>query len=201
MGLKDYAIAMLYTIILIVSVVYCWYKFEGKKIRFKNYKLYATIISATVITAFNFLIINKYIRIILITIILMLIYKFLFNETIQKCVLTPIYSQVLIFFAELIYLAVVLGVMHGFDEQTMNTIFAQFITNISVSAILIIFMQFKFVHKVYNLLLKLTDRIRTRQLIVFCLIGMLILNILIMGSYYKIQFEYFILINASVYSI
>ena len=74
MGLKDYAIAMLYTIILIVSVVYCWYKFEGKKVRFKNYKLYATIISATVITAFNFLIINKYIRIILITIILILIY-------------------------------------------------------------------------------------------------------------------------------
>ena len=90
--------------------------------------------------------------------------------------------------------------MHGFDEQTMNTIFAQFITNISVSAILIIFMQFKFVHKVYNLFLILTDRIRTRQLIVFCLIGMLILNILIMGSYYKIQFEYFILINASLIS-
>ena len=198
MGPKDFFIAMLYTVVLIISVVYCWYKFEGKRINFRNYKLYIAIVSATVATAFNFLIVNKYIRIILITIILMFIYKFLFNETVQKCVLTPIYSQIMIFFAELLYLIIVLGIMSGFNEQAMNTTFAQFITNISISVILAITVQFKFVHRIYKLLLKLTDKIRTRQLVIFCLIGMLILNILIMGSYYKIKFEYFILINASL---
>lgn len=200
MGLKDIVLTIVYAFIMTFAIIYCWYRLSNQKIGFRSRKLYIYLSIIALISALNFLIVNKYFRIILITMLLMVAYKMLYNVTIQKCILTPIYSQVLIFFAELIYLAVVLGVMHGFDEKTMNTIFAQFITNVSVSALLVIMVQFKFVHKVYNLLLRLTDKIRTRQLIVFCLIGMLILNILIMGSYYKIQFEYFILINASLIS-
>ena len=198
MGLKDIILTILYAFIMTSAIIYCWYRLSNEKIEFRSRKLYIYLSVIALISALNFLVVNKYFRIILITTLLMVAYKLLYNVTIHKCVLTPIYSQILIFFAELIYLVVVLGVMHGFDEKTMNTIFAQFITNVSVSVLLVIMVQFKFVHKVYNLLLKLTDRIRTRQLVVFCLIGMLILNILIMGSYYKIKFEYFILINASL---
>ena len=78
----------------------------------------------------------------------------------------------------------------------MNTTIAVFITNISVAILLSVLVQLRFVRRIYNLLIKLTDKIRTSQLVIFCLIGMLILNILIMGSYYKMKFEFFVFINA-----
>lgn len=180
------------------AVIYIWYKLENIKIDFKNYKLYITLAGMMLTSSLNYFIIEKYIRIMLITVILMFFYRFLFKETIQKCVLTPIYSQVLIFVVELVYLMIVLGIFKGFDEETMNTTLAVFITNTAISVLLILSVQLKFVHKIYHKLLRLTDKIKTIQLIVFCLLGMLILNVLIMGSYYKIQFEYFIMINASL---
>ena len=194
--MKEILIAMAYSLIMMISIVYSWYKLTNNKIDFSDYKLYITIVGMDILSALNFLSTYKYVRIILITMVFMVFCKFLLKESIQKSVLAPIYSQVLVFFAELVYLVIVLGVMKGFDENTMNTTIAVFITNISVAILLSVLVQLRFVRRIYNLLIKLTDKIRTSQLVIFCLIGMLILNILIMGSYYKMKFEFFVFINA-----
>lgn len=182
--------------IMTSAIIYCWYKLSDLKIEFRSKKLYLSLFIVTIISALNFLIVNKYFRIILITTLLMFAYKFLYRSSLQKSVLTPIYTQVLIFFAELVYLILYMIVIGGqYDEKVLNNTLITVIANIIISFILVIFMQFKFTKKLYLKLINLTSKISPRQLTIFCTIGMLILNILIMISYYKIEFEYFIIIN------
>ena len=195
MGIVEIILIILCAFIMTAAIIYCWYKLSDLHIEFKSKKLYLSLFIVTIISALNFLIVNKYFRIILITTLLMFAYKFLYKESLHKSVLTPIYTQVLIFFAELIYLLIYLCIMGNHDQLVKNTITITVINNISVVLVLLVIIQFKFVKKIYLKFLKLTDRIGPKQLTICSLIGMLILNVLIMGSYYKIKFEYFIFIN------
>ena len=186
---------IIYAFILMSAIMYSWFKLSKKTIDFKNKRIYITLLFMMLTSIFNFFIINKYFRIILITIFFMWCYRFLFKEHIQKCVLTPIYSQILVFFAELIYVVVVLSIVGTKNTEIMETTLMTVITNIVVALLLCLLVQIKFVNKLYEGFIKLTNKIKPRTLIILCLFGMLILNVLIMISYYKIKLEYFVLIN------
>ena len=43
MEIKDILIAMAYSLVMMISIVYSWYKLINHKIDFKNYILYITI--------------------------------------------------------------------------------------------------------------------------------------------------------------
>ena len=193
MGIWEIVGTILYAFLLMSAVIYTWHRLSNRQINFKSYKLYIVLIGMMMTSIFNFFIINKFIRIILITTILMLFYRFLFKETVQKCVLTPIYSQILIFFAELIYLILYMSIIGGqYGEEVLNNPIIMCIANTIISIILVALSRLKFVKRIYDKLLSLTNKISARFLIIFGLIGMLVLNILIMISYYKVDFKYFI---------
>ena len=70
--------------ILVSSMLYIWHKLIGKKINLKDHKIYITIIGLMIISVINYLVINKFIRILLITVIFMFFFRFLFKESIQR---------------------------------------------------------------------------------------------------------------------
>ena len=163
MGIWEIISTILYAFLLMSAVIYSWHKVSNKKMNFKSYKLYVVLVGMMMTSILNFFIVNKFIRIILITTILMFFYRFLFKETIQKCVLTPIYSQILIFFAELIYLILYMLVIGGqYDEKVLNNPIVMCIANIIIAIILVILTRRKFVIDIYNKLLSLTNKISTR---------------------------------------
>ena len=195
MGLKDVLIAMSYSLVMMISIIVSWHKLLNKKINFRDYKLYITLIGMDVLSAINFLSTYKYIRILLITMAFVVFCKFLLRESIQKSLLTPIYSQVLVFFAELAFVPIYVLTFGKYEDLAVNTITVNYITNAVIALLLFILVHFKFVQNIYNRFLTLTSKIKTRQLIIFSLIGMVILNVFIVGAYYKIKLEYFVLIN------
>ena len=93
--------------ILVFSMIIIWHKLLNRKINFKDPKLYISIVGLMIISVFNYLTINKFTRVILITIIFMFFFKFLFKENIHKTIVTPIFYQFLVFFSETIYALVV----------------------------------------------------------------------------------------------
>lgn len=181
--------------ILVSSLIYIWHKLMNIKINFKDWKLYVTTIGIMGFSIANYLITNKFIKITLITIIFMFFFRFLFKENIQKCIITPIYYQLIIMISETLF-ALFLTVFLEKDVQTLlNTYLGAFITNIIIAIISTFISNIKIVKKLYQKLIKISEFLKLPHLVIFSLVLVFISNILAMTMYYKIPFKYLMLFN------
>ena len=195
--MNEYLKYILPNFILVFSMIYIWYKLLGKKINFKDPKIYISIIGLMIISVINYLVVNKFIRILLITVIFMFFFRFLFKESIQKCILIPIFYQLIVFISESIYAIVVVIIFSDDFAKLLNNILGLLITNFCVAILSILITSNKHVKKFYNYFLNITKKIKINQLIPFSLIILIILNIFNMSVYYKVKFEYLLIINTS----
>ncbi len=193
-------LTIIYSVILVFSLLYVWHRLLNRKIDLRDNKLYISLVGIIVISILNYFLVNKFIKITLITIAFMPFFKFLFNTKIKECIITPIYSQILVFFAELLYLVIYIALFGQYDDKALNTTIITFIGNCIIAIILVLLVQLKFVRAIYHKFIKITEKVGSKQLALFCLFGILFLNIFIMCSYYRIKYEYFIIINVSFIS-
>lgn len=183
--------------IMVISLLYVWHKLLNKKIDYKDFKLYVTLIVIMIISIFTYLLVNDFIRIFIITIIFMIFFRFLFRERIQKCIITPIYYQLMVMLSEALFASIV--VMLKIDlEITMTSPIVNMISNILIASILVFVVNIKYIVILYNKILKITDKIRTTHLMVLCFIVIIFLNLFIMSAYYKIDFKYWFVFNISL---
>jgi len=173
-------------------LVYTWYKLLNKKIDYRDHKLYISIISITVICIFNYFVINKFIKIVLITIILGIFFRYLFKEKIQKCIITPIFNQLIIMISEAI-LAICFTLLKIDITLILTTSVINMISNLGIAIISLLIGSLKITRKIYNKILEITDKIKSSQLLMFSLIGLIIQNIILAMIYYKII--YIIVLN------
>lgn len=185
----------LYTFILACSSIYCWYKLLNKKINFKDYKLYVAAIGLVIFSVAICFIANKYLKIILNTLILIIFFKYLLRENIQKTIITPIFQQLIVMLSETIFVLLMTIVFNYDAQMIISTYLGTILINVIVSVISIIFIHFKITHKLYRLIISLTDKIKTIQLVFFCLISMAFSNVLAMTVYYKIGFQFQLIFN------
>lgn len=191
--MSKYLELILSDFILMSSVIVCWNKLLDKKINFKDPKIYITIVGLMIASFLNYFIVEKFIRVVVITIILMFFIKFLYNENLQKTILVPIFHQIIILLSE--FLTVLILMILCNSEQLIETLVGIIVVNILVAIISILIVNLKITRKLLNNLLKITDKIKMNQLIIFCLISILFVNLFVMSAYYKIEFKYWITIN------
>lgn len=184
--------------ILVTSLIYIWHKLLNRKINFKDYRLYISLIGIMAFSIGNYLITDKFFKITLITIAFMFFFKFLFNESIQKCIITPIYYQLIIMISESIFASVLIIVFKNDTTTIINSYFGEFISNVIISIISIIIINIKFVPKLYKKIITYTDRLSTNRLLVFSFIMIILGNMYAVFSYYKIKFQYIIIFNAII---
>jgi len=180
--------------ILMFSMIFVWYKLLNKKIDFKNIKFYITLLGCMISSVANYLLTNNFFRMIVIIIFFIIFFRFLFKETVQKCIVTPVYVQVLFVIAELIY-AIIITVLRIDINLTITSVLFNSVSNICIALIAIIISNIKIVKKLYTKLLSLTDKINSFQLLIFILIAMFIENIFLMSTYYKLEFLYLLVFN------
>ena len=195
MNFKDVLMVCLFALPLMLSVIYCWHVLLKQKINFRNYMLYITILCMDLISSLNFLTTNKYIRILLITLVFIFLFKLLFKEHIRKCLIITIYCQFLTVLSEGLYTIILIVLTKGKTAEIMRILEMVYFTNLFVAIILFILIKLKWINKLYNFVYRLTDKIGHLHLVLTCFGLMLITNILVMSSYYKIEFTYYFLFN------
>ena len=186
------------SLILAVTLLFNWHKLLNRKIDLRDYKLYITLFGITIISQMNYFMVNKFIKIFIITLVFMLFFSFLFKETLQKNIITPIFYQIIIIISETIFVLLLLVIFGADSSDIMNSFLGAFITNVAVGLISLFVVKLKFIQKMYNKILEFTDKISIAQLYIFCLIPMIIVNVLLMSSYYKIDFVYLLMFNIAV---
>ena len=181
-------------LILVLSLIYIWYKLQDKKINYNNNKLYISVIGITLFSVVIYSLTNKYLRIVPITIVFMIFFRYLFKESVHKCIITPIYYQLIIMISETLFAISV--VFFKIDiNSTINSYKINILSNIIIAIISMIISNFRITRKLYNKIINFTDKINRIQLSIFCIVVMLIANILSMIVYYKIPFQYLLGFN------
>ena len=169
---------------IIFSALFIWHKLLNIKINFKSIKFYITLISLMLIALINYFNVNQYIRIAVVTLSLMLFFKFLFKENLQKCIITPIFSQMLTMVSEVIFATIIIFGFNLNSNDIANTQFGTLGANLIIAIISMIIVNIPFISKFYKIILKITDKIKSVYLIIFIFIITLISNILAMTVYY-----------------
>lgn len=191
----EIVIKFLSSIILMSVTIYTWYKLLDKKIDLKNTRNIITVTLLSIVSIANYYIVNQYIRIFCITIVLMLFFRFLFKETLQKCIITPIISQMIVMISEMIFVVVVCVIFNMNNEGIIDTQFGHFFSNLIISMIILLIIRIPIVKKFYSFLIKITDKIGNNQLIIISFLLIIIANLLVGILYYKIEFIYLLIFN------
>lgn len=181
--------------ILMSAMIYGWHKLLDKKIDFKNHKLYITLACAMMISIINFIITEKFIRILTITVFVAILLYYLFKENVHKTILTAIFHQMIIFISEFLYVIVLTTLFSDIAEKIIKSLFGSILVNFIVAAISILIVRSKIVLRFFNYILKITEKIKLYQLILFCLIAILFLNIFVISAYHNIDFKNWVSIN------
>lgn len=187
--------SILYALIMSFSLLYIWHKLLNRKINFRDPKLYITEVGILLTSSINYLVVNKFVRIIVLTITFMFFFKFLFKETIRKSILIPIFYQAIVFISELFSFFILALVCQSKINVFIETFYGILLTNFLVAIISILISRFKFIRKLFNMMLKITEKIKLYQLFIVCLVSFLFLNIFVISAYYKINYYIWVITN------
>lgn len=191
------AFIVLYSFILVSSLLSIWHRLIDKKINFKNPRLYITLIGLMFCSVFNYFLVNKFIKIVLITIIFMLFFRFIFKEKIQKCIVTPIFYQLIIMISESFFAFIVIMLKFNIQD-TIDSFWLNMFSNIVIAFLSVLLSKIILIKKLYNKAIIFTDRINEKQLTFFCIISISVANILSMTIYYKIPIHYLLIFNVTL---
>ena len=184
--------------ILTISTFFMWSKLLNKKLNFKSYKLYISLIFVIVISIINYYNVNQYIRIVIITSLLMIVCKYVFSESLQKCVVLPILTQLITMISEMTFVFIVCVIFDMGSTGIIDTQFGQFFSNVIITIIALLIVHIPLVYKFYKFLLKITDKINKNQLIIFSFLIVIIANVSGMFLYYEIEFRYLLIFNVAI---
>lgn len=184
--------------ILVSSMIYIWHKLLKKRINFKDPKLYITLIGVMGVSIFNYVLVNKFVRIITITIIFMVFFKFLFKTSVSQSIITPIFYQFILLIAESLFAIIISLAFTSNPAALLNSILGIYITNIFISFVSILLSMLKPIEKFYKLIIKSIKKIKKYKVLILCLVIIVVLNIIDMGIYYKIEFHYLLIFNVSL---
>lgn len=183
-------------VIIIISNVYISGKLLNKKANFKNYLTYIIISLMYLSTVLNYMYNNQYIRILTITILMALFIKILYNEKVNKSLISSIVLQLIYMISEIIFALIITFVFDMNSNDIINNQFGTVLANFVISSISIVVVNIKYVNIFYKFLIKITRKIKNTQIIFATLFIALMANFLAAINYYKLQFGYLLIFNS-----
>ena len=111
--------------ILVASMVYIWHILLNKKINFKSIRLYISVFGLMIFSIYGYLMLDKFIRVLLLTIVFIVFFKVLCNEKIRQCSIVPIFYQmthlseliILHLFAHILFNFIILSSYHSCSQN------------------------------------------------------------------------------------
>ena len=185
-------------LILSYSHIYSWHCLERKKINYREYKFYVTLILYVILITTNIALVNRILKIIGIIIISIVLNYYLMRENVKKTILMPVITQIIIMISETLLMSGI-AIMGADIEVAISNIFGSFSVNTSVAIItILIFLFCTFLPKVYEKMLNVTDRIESDWFITLVFIVILVANVLVVTVYQRVDYVYLLVFNSAV---
>ncbi|MEG2322550.1 MAG: GHKL domain-containing protein, partial [Bacilli bacterium] len=165
------------------------------KIDFKDFKVYIAIALLIITNVLNCLFVPNEIRIIFSTILMGIGNYFVFRKKAKETVLSTICLQLIFLISEIIFAGCLILLTNADGQIMISSYLGQLVTNIIISLIAIALCNIKLIKLGYNKLIKITNWIKIRHIIVLVTILMIAINILLAFVYYEKSIFYILTLN------
>ena len=183
---------------VVASSMYIWNKFNDNKINFSDIKNILICIICSILITLNYFYVKNYIKPITSTIIMIFTFCALYKDNIKKSIILPIYSQIIMLIAELIYVSLILFFAQINEVVLEEQYFGNIITNIIIALLSIAIACQKISQLVYIKIILITEKIRVRSILFFSLFLIIIAGLLVSIVYYKVNVLVLLIINTVI---
>ncbi len=165
------------TIFPCIFFVFFWHKLLNKKIEFKDYKIYSSILIINTLDTIFILLTPQFLKIVGGVIILFIVNYIFFCKNISKNLIMVLYSELIIIISEFIF-TLILALFMGDNLDIYATSFSGIIAiNIGVTLVAFIITKFKFIYKMFNYLIKTFNNMKNSNLIMYFVITIVLVII------------------------
>ena len=182
------ALLLSYTLIIICS------KLLNKKIDYKNYKVYVSLILLATISILNYYFVNNFIKITIISMLMVICCYFLFKCGIKSAVTAVILTHLIVMISDGL-VAIILTVVFNLNAYESNFQISPILINVLASVFCMFVYKLFFMKKLYNFIIKRTKKIKTFEITILCLIIIIFTNLFVMLTYKQTDFRVTIIIN------
>ena len=178
-------------------VLYMLSKLSGNKINFKSWKTYFVFVLLGMVQFLNYYYVNGYLKILIITIIVAIICYFYFKRSKKEAIITSIFTELIIILSEFIFSFFIIFLSSFNFSDIVNKYFGtgMSIINLIISIISCLLVQNKIINRIYKIILKKTDKISDKFIIIVMMLIMITVNVIYSSAYYKLNIKYLLTIN------
>lgn len=179
----------------IIVIIYIISKLLNKSFNFNNPKNYIFVVLLIVVNVANFLYFDNLVRIVVSTIFISIANYLIFNETLNRTVVSTITEQLLMFISEIIYAVCLINLLDVNGNSLISEYYGTLISVLFISAIAIILINVKIIKKFLLKIVNGSNKLKSSYLTASALLLILIMNILLVTVYHDVNIETIILVN------
>lgn len=179
----------------IIVIIYIISKLLNKSFNFNNPKNYIFVVLLIVVNVANFLYFDDLVRIVVSTIFISIVNYLIFNETLNRTVVSTITEQLLMFISEIIYAVCLIKLLDVNGNSLISEYYGTLISVLFISAIAIILINVKIIKKFLLKIVNGSNKLKSSYLTASALLLILIMNILLVTVYHDVNIETIILVN------
>lgn len=189
---------MISTMIMIPMVFYIWNSWSDKKIKLKDKRTIIMTIIGVMFTLINYFNVNTFIKIVNMTLILIIVYKYLFDVRIKESVVGPLMSQTVYFIGELLFALFMVSILKKDVSDLTTHYIGTFFTNISIALISLFISKVKLCKKLFkkfNIIIYKFDEISV--IFVTCLL-IFVYTIFAINTYYSLNSDLLLFMTITI---
>ena len=157
----------------------------NKQLLTKTLGFYIAFILFFIFTSLNSLYIDKYVRLITMTILVFIINFIIFKETVRIILVLSFFEQILVCISEITF-SIVFSIFMNFEIMKLsNNYFNIYLCNIFVSLMLLFLIRLNFFYNIYKMLINITKKIQINVLLKYIIIFITSTNILTFLVYFE----------------
>lgn len=195
------AIYIVNALINSVTSVYVCKHLSRIKVNYKNVKFWLCLVVFTIILAFNFNFINSYIKVAIITVILILFLRASFIDETRDAIVTGIMFQIITFIAEFLFSISLFLIFKNNTQIIIDDYIGSTLSSVILAIIIVLISRLKLISQIYKKLLSITEKIKNTTLIIVVFVLIISVNLFLAMPYYKINPIYIVLMNAVMITI
>ena len=180
---------------MMLASLYIWYKLLGKKVNFRDYKIYFAFLATISFILLNYYYTNFFIKILVATLVLMVCNKIIFKVDNEQIVVSTIIGQLIINISDIILLLILVFVFRMDGSYIYSNMFGTLLGNLAVSLIAVLISNLKCISSIYDKLIKVTSKIKFFDLIFFGCLLIITVNLIFAFVYYKGNYIVSIIVN------
>lgn len=159
-----------------------WHKMLGKKIDFKDYKIYVAFLILEVVSTIINMWVPQFVKLFVVIIMLFVVNYIFFCRNFTKNIILVLLAEFIVVISEFIF-SVICLIFFKDIVAIQQTLFGVLIANICIGIIAFAFLKISCIYKVYNYLLKTFDNMKKSNLIIYFMLTLVLVSVFAIMSY------------------